>query len=262
MTSTTQSKGSLATSELSNADIRAQISPSSQFREVGKVNYIKVISVKSNLLIFSLLFLHVTVNVSQDIIASIVGSALCIYSGQPFDTLKVRLQVQVNGSKSAYTMLQQSIANEGFLSLWKGSVPAFSGALAENAAAFATNGLLTRLLAPVLNAHAGESSATGQFITGGITGALTTLVLTPFDILKCRAQLDIARGNSSLPMSQVAAKLWRTQGPRGFYVGFASQVMRDCPFYAFFFGSYEISCQLLRKYTHLQDPTVYLISGG
>lgn len=30
----------------------------------------------------------------KDVIASVVGSAACVYTGQPMDTIKVRTQVQ------------------------------------------------------------------------------------------------------------------------------------------------------------------------
>lgn len=201
----------------------------------------------------------------QDILSSVVGSALCIYSGQPFDTLKVRLQVQTNATGSAFQLLQQSIRNEGVLSLWKGSVPAFAGALAENAVAFATNGFLTRVLAPFIDVRDSEKDQIhikGPMITGGCTGAVTSVVLTPFDILKCRAQTALALGQAYPSTSEVASKILRTQGLGGFYVGFRAQLMREIPFFALFFGSYEASCQLLRKHTALNDPTVYVISGG
>lgn len=194
-----------------------------------------------------------------------MGSALCIYSGQPFDTLKVRLQVQTNAAGGAFKLLKQSIRTEGVLSLWKGSVPAFAGALAENAVAFATNGYLTRLLAPIIDVREPEKDQIhfkGPMITGACTGAVTSVVLTPFDILKCRAQTAIALGHAYPSTSTVASRILRLQGPGGFYVGFGAQLMREIPFFALFFGSYEVSCQLLRKHTKLSDPAVYVISGG
>eukprot|EP01032_Pedospumella_encystans_P011119 gene11119-12956_t len=201
--------------------------------------------------------------VGKDILASIVGSALCIYSGQPFDTLKVRLQVQTSNAEGAFQLLKRSIATEGVRSLWKGSVPAFSGALAENAMAFATNGFMNRLLAPFIEpGEEGQIHCKGPILSGAVTGALTSVVLAPFDILKCRAQMAIAQGNVSPSMSTTALNLYRAQGLKGFYVGYGAQLMREIPFFALFFGSYEISCQLLRKHTKMHDSTIYITSGG
>ena len=33
-----------------------------------------------------------SINISKDVLASAIGSAACVYTGQPFDTIKVRMQ--------------------------------------------------------------------------------------------------------------------------------------------------------------------------
>ena len=58
------------------------------------------------------------------------------------------------------------------------------------------------------------------------------------------------------------AQTYRNQGFRGFYTGIVAQIMRDIPFYATFFGTYEVSCRYLRKYTKWEDTAVYFVSGG
>ena len=35
---------------------------------------------------------------------------------------------------------------------------------------------------------------------------------------------------------------------KSLFVGFDAQIMRDAPFYAFFFGTYELNCYLFRTY--------------
>jgi hypothetical protein len=193
-----------------------------------------------------------------------VGSAACVYTGQPFDTLKVRMQVQVTGSEGAVACLKRSITNEGMLALWKGSVPAVTGAVAENVMAFSTNAALKKLLEPICGhgVKEGEVRIKGPLITGALTGALTAVVLTPCDILKCRAQVAIANGHALPTTTQLASHLFQTRGLRGFYTGFGAQVLREVPFFSAFFGSYEILCQSFKKYTQFNDATVYFVSGG
>jgi hypothetical protein len=158
--------------------------------------------------------------------------------------------------------LRRTITNEGVLALWKGSVPACVGAIAENAVAFSTNGYLKRLLNfPVSNDDGGIHIA-GPVITGGITGFCTAFVLAPCDIVKCRIQVDIARGVEAQTVSQVMAKVYKNNGLRGFYAGFGVQLLREIPFFASFFGSYEVLCQTLKRHTQLPDATVYFVSGG
>jgi hypothetical protein len=78
----------------------------------------------------------------KDVLASVVGSAACVYSGQPFDTVKVRMQVQPGEFKSSLECFRKTMVGEGVATLWRGSVPAFIGALSENAVAFCINGNL------------------------------------------------------------------------------------------------------------------------
>lgn len=61
--------------------------------------------------------------------------------------------------------IKRTVIDEGFFALWRGSVPAFIGALGENAMAFGVNGFLKRVLK-----DDSEPSLIQHFITGGITG--------------------------------------------------------------------------------------------
>lgn len=49
---------------------------------------------------------------------------------------------------------------------------------------------------------------------------------------------------------------------RGLYTGIGAQVVRDIPFYASFFGSYDIFCKVLKKSTDWNDTSIYFVAGG
>jgi Mitochondrial carrier protein len=51
-------------------------------------------------------------------------------------------------------------------------------------------------------------------------------------------------------------------GVRGLYTGIGAQVVRDIPFYASFFGSYDIICKVLKKSTDWNDTSIYFVAGG
>ena len=130
---------------------------------------------------------------SKDVLASIFGSSACVYTGQPFDTVKVRMQVQPGVFPNAIDCFRKTMLGEGFTSLWKGSVPALMGALSENAVAFCINGNLKRILEST-RIDSETPSDSEPFIAGGITGFVTAFVLCPSDVLKCRSQLSRAKG--------------------------------------------------------------------
>lgn len=213
--------------------------------------------------------MDLSISALKDVLASIVGSAACVYTGQPFDTVKVRMQVQSGQFKSTIDCFVQTFGKEGVAALWKGSVPALTGALGENAMAFGINGLLNRLQLFGVDDEEGAKAWSNKsfarkiepFVNGGITGAFTAVVLCPCDVVKCRAQVARALGQEK-SVKEIIQVAFKTQGIRGLYVGFASQVMRDIPFYSSFFGTYAMCCELLRKNTSMSDTAVYFISGG
>lgn len=196
----------------------------------------------------------------KDMLASIVGSAACVYTGQPFDTVKVRMQVQPGEFKGAVDCFRKTMWGEGVAKLWSGSVPALTGALLENAAAFSVNGALKRVLGERQKAGAKESYYE-PFMTGSITGMFTAFVLCPCDIIKCRAQMSRATGQDAR-IREVVARIVNRDGLKGFYRGISAQVIRDIPFYGSFFGSYDVLCRVLRANTKWSDSSVYFVAGG
>lgn len=47
------------------------------------------------------------------------------------------------------------------------------------------------------------------------------------------------------------------------FIGFDAQIMRDAPFYAVFFGGYELNCYLFRTYVpFMPEELSFFLSGG
>jgi solute carrier family 25 ornithine transporter 2/15 len=184
-----------------------------------------------------------------------------VYTGQPFDTVKVRMQVNPTLYAGSVHCFQKTISNEAVSSLWKGSVPAFLGALCENAVAFAINGCLKRVLAP-LDSHFDDPSKINwkqPVLTGGITGLFTAFVLCPSDVVKSRAQISASVSHN---MRSITSEIIARRGYAGLFTGIGAQLLRDVPFGAAFFGSYEIMCQLFRKHSSMSECNIYFMSGG
>jgi len=196
----------------------------------------------------------------KDVLASTFGSIACVYTGQPFDTVKVRMQVQPEEFSGPIQCFRKTFQGEGIYSLWKGSVPALSGALGENMMAFGINGHINRIF-KTMNVSSFVSKEFENVLSGALTGLCTAFILCPADIIKCRAQVDRARGGSE-KVKDIMKYITREEGIKGFYRGFGVQICRDIPFYAFFFGTYDFSCKMFKKYTDLPDETAFFISGG
>ena len=83
-------------------------------------------------------------DVTRDIFSASIGSVACCYTGQPFDTVKVRMQTNPTAFPSVAFTTKSIMTNEGVSALWKGAVPTSLGMVAENAMAFGVNEALKR----------------------------------------------------------------------------------------------------------------------
>lgn len=85
-----------------------------------------------------------TRDVTRDIFSASIGSVACCYTGQPFDTVKVRMQTNPSLFPSVAFTTKSILKNEGMGALWKGAVPTAMGMVLENAMAFGVNEALKR----------------------------------------------------------------------------------------------------------------------
>ncbi|CAM9772657.1 unnamed protein product [Phaeothamnion confervicola] len=240
--------------------------------------------------------------IAKDAIASIFGSAACVYVGQPLDTIKVRMQARPDAFSGPWQCLRKTLAEEPVSALWKGSTPALSGAIMENIVAFGVNQQLKR----VFPEEEGRAHPWWQpIVCGGTTGIFTSAVLCPNDVVKCKVQVGrslkqqasrapaaastlpamvggssgvagvaastataraAAAAAASLPAmnaSQMTRHILRTQGPRGFFVGLGAQFARDIPFYAAFFGTYDLTRSAAQRHDlGVPDEVQFFLAGG
>eukprot|EP00560_Eucampia_antarctica_P001557 CAMPEP_0197833212 /NCGR_PEP_ID=MMETSP1437-20131217/18204_1 /TAXON_ID=49252 ORGANISM="Eucampia antarctica, Strain CCMP1452" /NCGR_SAMPLE_ID=MMETSP1437 /ASSEMBLY_ACC=CAM_ASM_001096 /LENGTH=264 /DNA_ID=CAMNT_0043437129 /DNA_START=151 /DNA_END=942 /DNA_ORIENTATION=+ len=181
------------------------------------------------------------------------------------DTIKVRMQT----NPSIFTGLMQTgrktITEEGISALWKGAVPTAMGMVAENAVAFSVNEALKRAF-PDPNKNSslnndGRPDLLRPFFMGAITGCCSALVLLPSEIIKAKTQVLV--GSEGASSNEVFRRMMQRQGIKSIFCGLDSQLMRDGPFYAVFFGGYELNCYLFRTYVpSMPDELNYFLSGG
>eukprot|EP00548_Thalassiothrix_antarctica_P004645 CAMPEP_0194142582 /NCGR_PEP_ID=MMETSP0152-20130528/11812_1 /TAXON_ID=1049557 /ORGANISM="Thalassiothrix antarctica, Strain L6-D1" /LENGTH=255 /DNA_ID=CAMNT_0038841583 /DNA_START=161 /DNA_END=928 /DNA_ORIENTATION=- len=169
---------------------------------------------------------------------------------------------------TAYNGVAQStisiFRNEGLAAFWKGAVPTALGMAAENAMAFGVNEALKRAFPDDQSAAQKDSKVLPNlfkpFLMGAITGCFSAPVLLPSEIIKAKMQVVVGTNSSS---NQIIKKMLAKQGIRSLFVGLDAQLMRDCSFYGFFFGSYELMTFFFRNYVpSMPDEVNYFLSGG
>jgi hypothetical protein len=103
----------------------------------------------------------------------------------------------------------------------------------------------------------GPPSLLKPFLMGAITGCFSATVLLPSEIVKAKTQVVIGE---SVTSTEIVRRMIKKQGLKSLFVGFDAQIMRDAPFYAFFFGGYELSCYMFRTHVpSMPDELNYFI---
>ncbi|KAL9575955.1 MAG: hypothetical protein Q9212_007525, partial [Teloschistes hypoglaucus] len=195
-------------------------------------------------------------------IAGIIGKTI----EYPFDTVKVRLQSQpyppiYNGPTDCFLQSLRS-PEGGFRSLYRGVSAPFFGAAIETSSLFfcyriAQSALQT--LDPTLPQGKGDKLPLGTLLAcGAVSGAATSLLLTPIELVKCKLQYAVTSNNgtgSASPQQQrrspltVIASVFRHHGILGFWRGQLGTLIRETGGTAAWFGSYEVVLTALRRYT-------------
>ncbi|KAL8785433.1 MAG: hypothetical protein Q9213_003363 [Squamulea squamosa] len=199
----------------------------------------------------------------KDIACGSVAGSVGKLIEYPFDTVKVRLQSQphppiYNGPLDCFR--QSLLAPEGGLhSLYRGiSAPIFGAAIETSSLFFsyriAQSALQTFF--PSLPQGKGETLPLGALLAcGAISGAVTSLLLTPIELVKCKLQYpstispdNVARVRKDRGPLSVIASVFRDHGILGFWRGQLGTLIRETGGSAAWFGSYEGVSIMLRDH--------------
>lgn len=164
-------------------------------------------------------------------IASVVGAGLSESLSLPFDVLKTRLQVRMQGA-SLVSVATQMIREEGVRSFWKGLSPALLRQLAYHPLAMV-------LYSPIREALSStqEASFGARLMSGGLSGSIAIFVFNWTEVIKTQLQTDRLR--TSATMGSVVARIYRNAGLLGFWAGVVPNIARTFVVNAVELGSYD-----------------------
>lgn len=150
--------------------------------------------------------------------------------------------------------------------LYKGVTPPLVGQLIINAAIFGVHGNTLRRLP--------DQGTKGQFIAGGLAGAVQSIFCSPIELVKTRMQLqdqgiqlaDISKSITDHHRYKDSfdcfEKILRYEGIKGCMRGFNCTLIREVPSLAVYFASYHSLCQYFRTDAgSISIPSLFL-SGG
>uniref|UniRef100_A0A7S0R4T1 Mitochondrial carrier protein n=1 Tax=Chlamydomonas leiostraca TaxID=1034604 RepID=A0A7S0R4T1_9CHLO len=205
-----------------------------------------------------------------DIAPGVAGGVARVVVGQPFDTIKTRLQVMGAGTALAKQLppsdvylnsndcLRKMVKNEGWISLYRGIAAPLLGNMVLLGIHFPTFTKTKKYLDEAVPTPAGEFSHAKTLAAGAAAGLAGSFVSCPSEHIRTKMQLQrrvqlaqklggaAAQGLEMYSGSvDCARKIMSKHGISGLYRGFTSTVMRDMQGYAWFFYGYEATIAAL-----------------
>ncbi|ORX93539.1 mitochondrial carrier [Basidiobolus meristosporus CBS 931.73] len=205
----------------------------------------------------------------KDCVAGSVGGILQVFAGQPFDTIKVRLQTQPTpapGAAPLYTgtidCVKKTLAKEGFSGFYKGTTTPLVGVGACVSIQFLVLEAAKRAYTNV-NKKAGKGadsnilSFSQLYVAGAASGVANSVVSGPVEHIRTRLQVQtssrpaLTGGAGSQAPSKVfytgpidcIQKIYKSYGLRGIYKGQVATMIREFQGYGAYFLAYEYLVQ-------------------
>ncbi|KAI5789132.1 mitochondrial carrier domain-containing protein [Geopyxis carbonaria] len=192
----------------------------------------------------------------------------------PFDTVKVRLQSQPEMQPLRYhgplDCLKQSLRQGGIRGMYHGISPPLVGAAAENSSLFFSYNVAQNLLRQSTTIYSSSESLplNALIFCGAASGAFTSLILTPIELIKCKMQVQTMNPEflNLKPPGPLALirDIHRTYGLRGLWHGQMGTFLRETGGSAAWFGSYEYVSGALQRWrgTSSSSASDHMLAGA
>ncbi|KAK2871615.1 hypothetical protein FQN49_003004 [Arthroderma sp. PD_2] len=197
---------------------------------------------------------HHGIDAVKDIVFGSVAGMVGKCIEYPFDTVKVRLQSQPDGLPLRYNgpidCFRQSIRQEGIHGLYRGISAPLLGAAIENSSLFFSYRLTQHLARDYVYGGQEKLPYTGLLACGAASGAFTSILLTPVELVKCKMQVPSGQQAKTLRPLAIVSAVFQTHGFLGLWRGQLGTLIRETGGSASWFGGYEGVSALFRHYNY------------
>jgi solute carrier family 25 carnitine/acylcarnitine transporter 20/29 len=189
-------------------------------------------------------------NSLQFLIAGGAGGFANGFLASPIEHVRIRLQIQTNNIneklyKGPFDVLNHLNKIGGFKTIFRGLIPTLYRESFGIGVYFMTFEALIQNTIKNFNIKRNQIESWKLCIFGGLAGYAMWITIYPFDIIKSKLQTDTL-GNWKYKNSiSVVKDLWKTQGWRGFFVGFTPTILRAAPANAATFVAFEWTMRLI-----------------
>ncbi|KAM6148979.1 mitochondrial ornithine transporter 2 [Erethizon dorsatum] len=212
-----------------------------------------------------------SVQAAIDLAAGAAGGTACVLTGQPFDTMKVKMQTFPSLYQGLTDCFLKTYSQVGFRGFYKGTGPALMAYVSQSSVLFMCYGFCQRFVRKVVGVDAQtELSDLQTAAAGSLASGFAALALCPTELVKCRLQTmhememsrKIAKSHNSIWC--VVRDILRKDGLLGFYHGLSTTLIQEIPGHFFFFGGYELSRTFFASGRSKDElgPVPLMLSGG
>lgn len=141
-----------------------------------------------------------------DTVAGGLGGLACVLAGQPFDTVKVKMQTYPHLYNSTYQAFRKTLAQEKLKGFYAGSFPAVLSSISENAVLFLFYNQCLKLVQRIEGVEKQEDLTLVQKASaGGLASVFSSVAITPPDQVKCKMQAHV-QSLQALPPKEIATQ--------------------------------------------------------
>ncbi|KAL4943229.1 hypothetical protein BDV06DRAFT_211262 [Aspergillus oleicola] len=193
---------------------------------------------------------------AKEFVVGAAGGSTQVMIGQPFDIVKVRMQVQAN--KSAIQVAQRIWRHEGVLAFYKGTLPPLLGVGACISIVYSTFHTISESIKSSTSndpSSLTSLSPAQTFLAGGLAGLANSFVSGPTEHIRIRLQTQ-NQAQSSQGVTQggrgragvlsTIRQVHAQSGWTGLYRGQTPTMLREFGSYGVWFSVYE---HLLSRFT-------------
>ncbi|KAJ3334042.1 Mitochondrial carrier protein ymc2 [Blyttiomyces sp. JEL0837] len=182
----------------------------------------------------------------KELFAGSVGGIVQVLTGQPFDTVKVRLQTQPDKYTSMVDCVRKTYSQEGLFAFYKGTLTPLIGIGACVSIQFGALEAAKRNFAAANKARTGKPS--NQFsllqlyLAGAFSGTANSVLSGPIEHVRIRLQVQSGAstgGEHYKGPVDLFKKVYKSYGIAGIYKGQAITLLREFHGYGIYFLTYE-----------------------
>jgi len=192
--------------------------------------------------------------VLKDFVLGGTSGAIAKTIAAPIERVKLLLQTQENNPKlrdnpykgtphptpGIVDCFSRCIKEEGFASLWRGNLANVIRYFPTQAINFSTKDFLYTIFLKGLNPKVDRARYFSMsLLSGGIAGSFSLIFVYPLDFARTRLGADIGKAANERQFNGLVdccGKIFKKDGIRGLYQGFAVSVLGIFTYRAFYFG--------------------------